>query len=194
MLLAGGRRTGQGGGMATHIALLRGINVGGNRLIPMESLRAFFAGLGLTGARTLLQSGNVVFQSGARPGALERRLEAESEKRLGLEAEFFVRTAQEWKAIVAGNPFPAEARTHPGLLVVMFLKRAPEPERFRALTAAITGPEIVRPAGRQAYVFYPAGSGNSRLTSSLIDRTLATRGTGRNWNTVLKLDALAGTP
>ncbi len=177
--------------MATHIALLRGINVGGNRLVSMEDLRAFFVGLGLAEARTLLQSGNIVFRSSAGPGALERRLEAESQRRLGLKAEFFVRTAPEWKAIIAANPFPEEARTHPGLLVVMFLKRAPEAERFNALTAAITGPEIVRPAGRHAYVFYPAGSGNSRLTSNLIDRTLATRGTGRNWNTVLKLGALA---
>jgi uncharacterized protein (DUF1697 family) len=179
--------------MAIHIALLRGINVGGNRPVSMDKLQAFFVGLGLTEARTLLQSGNVVFRSGARPGALERRLEAESEKRLGLKAEFFVRTAQEWKAIIAGNPFPSEAKGNPGLLAVMLLKREPEAERFGALTAAITGPEIVRSAGRQAYVVYPAGAGNSRLTSSLIDRTLATRCTGRNWNTVLKLGALAET-
>src|SRR5271154_4548923 len=159
--------------MAIHIALLRGINVGGNRLVSMDDLRAFFVGLGLAEARTLLQSGNVVFRSGAGPGALERRLEAESAERLGLKAEFFIRTVEEWKAIITGNPFPEEAKNDPGHLAVMFLKRAPEAKRFRALTAAITGPEIVRPAGRQAYVVYPAGTGNSRLTSSLIDRTLA---------------------
>ncbi len=177
--------------MATHIALVRGINVGGNRLVSMDGLRAFVAGLGLNGARTLLQSGNLVFQSRARPAELERLLEAQSEKRLGLKTEFFVRTAEEWRTIIAENPFPREAKTDPGHLVVFLLKRAPEADRFSALTAAITGPELVQSSGRQAYVVYPAGIGDSRLTASLLDRTLATRGTARNWNTVLKLGALA---
>ncbi len=73
----------------------------------------------------------------------------------------------------------------------MFLKQAPAAGSVQALQAAITGPEVVRARGRQAYITYPAGIGRSRVTNALIESKLATRGTGRNWNTVLKLLALA---
>jgi uncharacterized protein (DUF1697 family) len=73
----------------------------------------------------------------------------------------------------------------------MFLKDAPGPEQVAALRAAIRGPERVNADGRQAYIVYPAGIGRSKLTAGLIEKHLATRGTGRNWNTVLKLADLA---
>src|SRR5207249_1045546 len=115
----------------------------------------------------------------------------EARKRLGLQADCFVRTAEEWKAIVAHNPFPKEAERDPGHLLVMFLKDAPARNDVEALQAAITGPEVVRATGRHAYIVYPNGIGRSRLTNALIERKLGTPGTGRNWNTVLKLRALA---
>jgi uncharacterized protein (DUF1697 family) len=176
--------------MAINVALLRGINVGGNKMVAMADLRGFLAKLGLAGAKSLLQSGNLVFQSEMRTGDLEHLLETEAEKRLGLQTEFFVRTAQEWEAIIARNPFPAAAKSDPSHLVVMFLKKPTDAKSVRALQAAISGPETVLPGGRQAYITYPAGIGKSRLTVGLIDRMLGTRGTGRNWNTVLKLAAL----
>ncbi|HXQ81689.1 MAG TPA: DUF1697 domain-containing protein [Opitutaceae bacterium] len=178
--------------MATRVALLRGINVAGNRMVAMADLRALLAKLGLEDARSLLQSGNLVFRSGARPGALERLLEAEAERRLGLRTDFFVRTADEWMQVVARNPFPKAAENDPGHLVVVFLKDAPDAGSVKALQAAVTGPEIIRSDGRQAYIVYPAGIGTSRLTASVIDRKLGTRGTARNWNTVLRIAVLAG--
>ncbi|OLC67938.1 MAG: hypothetical protein AUH78_27355 [Gemmatimonadetes bacterium 13_1_40CM_4_69_8] len=178
--------------MMTYFALVRGINVGGHKQVAMADLRQLLTHLGFADARSLRQSGNLVFRSKARSGAqLERLLEAEAKKRLSLEADCFVRTAQEWKAIVAHNPFPTEAERDPGHLVVMFLKQAPARKDVAALQAAITGPEVVRAAGRHAYIIYPSGIGPSRLTNALIEKKLGTRGTGRNWNTVLKLGALA---
>jgi len=103
-----------------------------------------------------------------------------------------VRTEEEWKRIVADNPFPEEAKRDPGHLVVMFLKRAPGPKEVEALQAAITGPEIVGIHGREAYMVYPAGIGRSRLTNTFVEKKLGTRGTARNWNTVLKLASLVG--
>ena len=176
--------------MAINVALLRGINVGGNRKVAMADLRGFLGKLGLADAKSLLQSGNLVFRSDVRTGDLERLLETEAERRLGLQTDFFVRTAQEWKAIIAGNPFPGAARNDPSHLVVVFLKKAPDSKSVRALQAAISGPETVLSEGKQAYITYPAGIGNSRLTASVIDRMLGTRGTARNWNTVVKLGAL----
>jgi uncharacterized protein (DUF1697 family) len=179
--------------MITCLALLRAVNVGGHKTVAMADLRGLLEQLGFTDVRSLLQSGNLVFRGRGRKGAaVERLLETEAENRLGLRTDFLVRTAAEWKAIVARNPFPDEARRDPAHLVVMFLKDAPVAERVEALRTAIAGPELVRACGRQVYITYPAGIGRSRLTSALIERNLGTRGTGRNWNTVLKLAALAG--
>jgi uncharacterized protein (DUF1697 family) len=177
--------------MAINVALLRGVNVGGKRKVAMSDLRALMANAGLADARTLLQSGNLVFRSSLGTGDLERLLEIEAGQRLGLRTEFFVRTAQEWQAVIDRNPFPAAAASDPGHLVVVFLKAAPDARSVKALQAAVAGPEIIRAEGRQAYITYPAGIGDSRLTAAVIDRMLATRGTGRNWNTVMKLGALA---
>lgn len=177
--------------MITHIALLRAVNVGG-RSIAMADLRAMFAALGFADARTLLQSGNVVFDGGAKTGAaLESLLESETEKQLKLRADYLVRTARDWKAIVAGNPFPREAMDDPAHLVMMPLKSAPTKPAVAALETAIKGREAVRAKGRTLYIVYPDGIGRSKLTIALIEKQLGTRGTARNWNTVLKLQAAA---
>lgn len=178
--------------MTVHLALLRGINVGGHKQVAMADLRDLLTRLGFVDARSLLQSGNLVFRSDGRTGAhLERLLEAEVAKRFALQTDFFVRTADEWKVVVVHNPFREEAERDPGHLVVMFLKDAPDVKDVKALQAAVTGPEVVRVEGRHAYIVYPNGIGRSRLTHTLIEKKLGTRGTGRNWNTVLKLGALA---
>jgi uncharacterized protein (DUF1697 family) len=177
----------------TFIALLRGINVGGHQKVAMADLRALAAGLGFADPRSVLQSGNLVFQAGARPtGPLEQRLERETEKRLHLQTDFIIRTGAEWKAVIARNPFPEPAARDPSHLVVVFFKDPPKAADVAALQAAIAGREVFRADGRQAYITYPDGIGDSRLTNALIERTLRVRGTARNWNTVMKLGALAG--
>jgi uncharacterized protein (DUF1697 family) len=177
--------------MTTQIALLRGINVGGNKQIAMADLRQLLEALGFSNVRSLLQSGNLVFQSDRRAAAaLERLLEVETEKRLGVSVGYLVRTASEWKPIIARNPFPGEAERDPGHLVVVFLRDAPQAKDIKALQAAIQGPEVIRGDGRQLYAFYPDGQGRSKLTLTLIEKNLGTRGTARNWNTILKLAAL----
>jgi uncharacterized protein (DUF1697 family) len=175
----------------THIALLRAINLAGHNEVRMSDLRGLLTGLGFEQVQSLLQSGNLVFRADGRTSTqLERVLEAAVKRRLGLETDFFVRTASDWKAIVAGNPFPEEAQRDPSHLSVMLLKTAPGRERLAALQKAITGREIVRLDARQAYLVYPDGIGRSRLTTAAIEKQLGTRVTGRNWNTVLKLGAL----
>lgn len=181
-------------GMTTHLALIRGINVGGHKPVAMADLRELLARLGFNDVRSLLQSGNLVFRSATRSSArLERLLEVEASKQLALQADFFVRTAEEWQDVIAHNPLRKEAARDPSHLVVVFLKGAPGTTDVKALQVAITGPEIVRVDGRQAYIFYPNGIGRSRLTNTLIEMKLGTRGTGRNWNTVAKLGAVAAT-
>jgi len=183
--------------MATNlVALLRAINLAGQKSVPMADLKTMLAKLGFDGARSLLASGNLVFAAGGRvpPSAkLETRLEAEAAKRLKLDTSFFVRSAAEMRAMVGRNPFPDEAKRDPGHLVALFLKDAVDEPRVDGLRAAIVGREQVAGVGREIFAFYPDGIGRSKLTMALIEKKLGVRGTGRNWNTVLKLEALAHT-
>jgi len=93
--------------------------------------------------------------------------------------------------VIRQNPFRKEAERDPGHLVVLFLKRAPIAEDIAALQA-VTSPEVIKAKGKQAYIFYPNGQGRSKLTHAMIEKRLG-RGTGRNWNTVLKLGIIAKT-
>jgi uncharacterized protein (DUF1697 family) len=163
-----------------HIVLLRAVNLGSHNKIAMTDLRDLVADLGYTDVRTLLQSGNVVFRSSTSGAELEKQLEAAAAKEFGLYTEFMVRTAPQWNAVVKGNPFPAEAKRDPGHLVVMVCKTAPGKD------VTVTGArrELVRVKGKEIYIFYPDGIGRSRLK-------IGATGTGRNWNTVLKLQELA---
>ncbi|MGB0083991.1 MAG: DUF1697 domain-containing protein [Rhodomicrobiaceae bacterium] len=180
--------------MTTRIALLRAINVGGRGKIAMADLRALFADLGFAGARTLLQTGNVVFQSDALTGGkLEAMLEEAIAARLKHQTDVLVRSADEWDRIIKANPFPDEAADDPSHLLVMPLKHAPGRQALKDLNAAIKGREVVRAEGAQLYITYPEGIGRSKLTIALIEKRLGTRGTARNWNTVLKIADLMRT-
>lgn len=176
--------------MTKRIALLRGVNVGGKTKVAMADLRELFTDLGLASPKTVLQSGNVVFEGGPGGAELEQLLERETGARLGLSTAYMVRNAGEWRNLVARNPFPEEAASNPGYVLAMPLKTAPDPEAVAALRAVIVGPERVEAVGRELYIHYPEGIGRSKLTIKQIESKLGTKGTGRNWNTVLRLAAL----
>jgi uncharacterized protein (DUF1697 family) len=181
--------------MSVHIALLRGINVGGHNQVAMSDLRKLLDDLSFAGAKSLLQSGNLVFKSERRTGAaLEHLLETETAKRLGVSADYLVRSAAEWGQIVDRNPFQEGAKKAPSHLLVMFLKTAPRPQDVDELRASNEGPELIRCDRKQLYIVYPAGIGRSKLTGTWIEKRLGTRGTARNWNTILKLLALLSDP
>lgn len=177
--------------MTTYVGVLRAINLGSHNKIAMSDLRAMLEKLGFGDPRTLLLSGNIVFKSsGSSSATLERQLEAASTTHLKVTTDYFVRSAKEWQAIVDDNPFPKEAKSDPGHLVMMCLRDAPLPAQVKALQESIAGREIVKAKGRHAYFVYPDGIGRSKLTIQKIEKTLGTRGTARNWNTVLKLAEL----
>ena len=177
--------------MTSYIALLRGVNVGGNKMVPMADLRAMLEKMGFAGAKTLLQSGNAVFKTKAQaPAKLEQLLEHEIGKRLGLTCDCHVRTADEWEAVIAANPLKKEAQADPARTIVTFYRAPLEPALVKAAQAAIEGPEIVRADGRHLYTYFPNGQADSKA-SIAVGKVLRVQGTGRNWNTVLKLAALA---
>jgi len=179
--------------MPNRVALLRAVNLADHNKISMADLKSFFAELGFSDPRTLLQSGNVIFgPSGSEetdrrdPTEIEELLETESERRLGLRTTYFVRTREEWQRVIDENPFPKEAIDDPSHLVLLALKADPGPEKVNLLKTALTGPEYLHAIGRHLYIVYPAGIGESKLTAAIIEKKLGTSCTGRNWNTVQK--------
>lgn len=179
--------------MPIYVALLRGINVGGHNKIAMTDLRELLANLGFTRVRSLLQSGNVVFDGPRKsPASLEKALESETASRLNTVVDFVVRTADELARAMAANPFPDQATNDPSRFAVFFLKSAPTNSAVEKLQASIKGPEIVGVDGRHLYAIYPEGMGKSKLTNTVIERALGTRGTARNWNTVRRIAELIG--
>jgi uncharacterized protein (DUF1697 family) len=178
--------------MSTYIGLLRAVNLPGHNKIAMGDLRDFLTRLGMRDAVTLLQSGNFVCRSDLRSSPeLEHLIEGAAPKHLALTTDVLVRSDKEWNELVAANPFPKEAKLDPSHLLAVALKAPPDPAHIAALKQAIIGREIVSVQGRCAYIVYKDGIGRSRLTSAVIENKLGTRGTARNWNTILKLRALA---
>jgi uncharacterized protein (DUF1697 family) len=178
--------------MRSYVALLRAVNLAGVNRIAMSELRELVASLGYDDVKTLLNSGNVVFRGPSKPAEkIERQLETETKRRVGIDTAFIVRSADEWLDAISGNPFRKEAERDPGHLIALFAKDAVRPGNVKTLQAAIVGREVVRGGSRHVYVVYPDGIGRSKLTIALIEKKLGVRCTGRNWNTVVKLKELA---
>ncbi|PVU82153.1 DUF1697 domain-containing protein [Cellulomonas sp. WB94] len=184
--------------MTSAVALLRGINVGGNHKVPMAELRATVEAAGHTRVATLLNSGNVVLtlrDGGGGPGTTSRATDVHVSlaaevadglrERLGLDVDVVVRTRAEIDAVIDANPFPAAARDDPAHLIVMF--HATPVSVDPGSDVAAHGREQIAWAGADAYVHYPDGIGRSTLTPAVLTRAAGQAGTGRNWRTVLAL-------
>jgi len=171
----------------SHVALLRGINVGANKRIAMADLRLLMTSLGHRDVSTLLQSGNVVFSApGGDDMALAGQLEAALAVRFGFQVSVLVRTRDEIAAAIAGNPIP-EALGDPAHYLVTFLSATPAPERIAALDPAAYLPDRFGFGDRLLYAWYRNGVLRSRLSKVNWDRVLGVTTTARNWNTVSKL-------
>jgi len=177
--------------MAVLIAFLRAVNVGGTGIIKMAALKQMFDELGFKDARTLLQSGNVVFRARATPDAAAKKIAAAIKKAFGFNIDVMVRSADELRQAAAENPYPEAARDDPSHLVVTFLASAPTTAPIKALKASKFAIEEFDVRGKHAYTNYADGIGTSKFTPALVEKGLQTRGTGRNWNTVTKLIAIA---
>jgi uncharacterized protein (DUF1697 family) len=194
--------------MPTHIALLRGINLGGRNRVAMADLRAVVSGLGHTDVSTYIQSGNVLFTAraeapnpgeGRDAGPIADELSAAIEKELGVRSPVVVVTRDELAAVIAGNPFPDEAN-HKCLHAVFRAGPVGQDllDRIAAAVSAVAAKgsrDSVVSAGRVLYLHTPDGFGTSDLAKTLLRLTStpeAGTGTARNWATTLKLLELCG--
>ncbi|MDZ4863347.1 MAG: DUF1697 domain-containing protein [Gemmatimonadota bacterium] len=150
--------------------MLRAGTAGSVSRVTQEELRRLLADLGFAEVRSLLRSGNLVFRGDGPTGPeLERELEHAVQRRYDGAVHLFCRTEEEWKAVVARNPFREEVVRDPGQLVVMFLKQAPPDARLAALQNIRLGPERSGADGKQLYVLYPNGAAGSHLTRTLVE-------------------------
>jgi uncharacterized protein (DUF1697 family) len=176
--------------MAVWISFVRGINVGGNNLLPMAVLKGLYAELGFEHVQTLLQSGNAVFVAGKR-AKLATRIEQAIEARFHFRPRVMLRSPDELRRVVADNPFPKQAKSEPNRVLVHFLERAPAKGALQKLRDAHVGPEQFELRDHTLYVYFPEGVGKSKLTPARMDKALGMQGTARNWNTLQKLIAAA---
>lgn len=176
--------------MTAVAALLRGVNVGGRRTVPMARLRGVVEGLGHERVATHLNSGNVVLVAPGDPPPerLGAELEAALADDLGFDVDVVVRSRAELDAIVAGNPFADAAAEDPARVLVTFWARDVTPGA--SFDPSAYGREQVRWTTREAYVHYADGMGRSRLTPDVLARAAGSAGTGRNWRTVLALQGM----
>ncbi|MFB8755293.1 DUF1697 domain-containing protein [Streptomyces nigra] len=178
----------------TYAALLRGINVGGSRKVPMADLRALLTGLGLDGVRTHLQSGQAVFTAArGDEDSLAADITTAIEKRFGFPADVIVRDHAYLKAVADACPFPADTLEGRQLHVTYFSGPV-DAARFAEIDRAAHLPEEFRLGDRALYLYVPDGLGRSKLAEALA-RPRLTKGliaTSRNWNTVVKLVEMTG--
>jgi uncharacterized protein (DUF1697 family) len=174
--------------MTGYIALLRGVNVGGN-ILKMERLRGVWSELGFKNVRTYVQSGNVVFNAAGSPANLSRAIEKKLAGETRLPVAVIVRTAMEMGKIIAGNPFlkvKGEGIDRLKLHVTFLGAVAPKDADDR-LNAVKAGLEQFYCVDREVYLYLPNGYGRAKLTNNVVEKALSVKATTRNWNTVSKL-------
>jgi uncharacterized protein (DUF1697 family) len=173
--------------MATFVALLRGINVGGKTIVSMPELKSLFSSMGFEEVSTYIQSGNVVFNSpedegqGLAPGIEERIADA-----FGVNITVLLRTPAELAEIAGSNPFLGREADLTKLHVV-FLSGPPAPDAVGELDPRRSPPDEFSVRGREIYLHLPNGAGRSKLTIDYFEKRLGVRATARNWKTLTKL-------
>jgi uncharacterized protein (DUF1697 family) len=171
----------------TFIVLFRG--VGGKTQLPTKPLRAALGEAGFRNVATYIASGNAVLTTALSAGQARRRIAEIAREKFGFTKAVMLVPLPAWSRLIARNPFP-EAASAPTTLHAFILEEAPPTDRVAALTARAAPTERIEVEGKVLYFHAPEGFGPSKLPP-LVDKTLATESTARNWNTVLKLENLA---
>ena len=175
-----------------HVALLRGINVGGKNKLPMRDLAAIFEAAGAKNVRTYIQSGNVVFEATvAAAKAIPERVRKRVTTDFGIDSPVITRSASEFMRIIKAQPFAADDEK---ALHVAFLDRKPAAVAARALDPDRSPGDAFKLIGREIYLSFSSGVAKTRLTNDYFDRVLGTTSTVRNWRTTTRLADMVGEP
>ena len=178
--------------MPVVISLLRAVNLGSHNKVKMDALRALYESLGMRRVQTYIQSGNVVCNSRVKDlDRLRKQIETGIEQTFGFRTGVVLRSTSEMRDVIARNPFAKRSGIEPNRLLVDFLAGEPAADVRKKILQIKTAGEELRLDGRELYIYFPNGMGRSKLWPGLVERTLQTSGTGRNWNTVMKLLEIA---
>jgi len=180
--------------MPSYVAMLRGINVSGNKPVKMEALRASFEALGFKNVRTYVQSGNVVFEAKEREAApLGSKIVARIKRDFGFEVPVLVLGAGELGRVVDENPFLEQRGPEIDVtkLHVTFLAAAPAAAGLKKMQGVSSGRDAFHCLGKTIYLACPDGYGNTKLSNNAFERALGASATTRNWKTVTTLVAMA---
>ena len=174
--------------MKTYIALFRGINVGGNHMLPMKELKVVLEKNGCVDVQTYIQSGNVILRTPSDAAGLAKRLTAAVSKSHGFEPRVLLLTRAEMESAAAANPFP-EGADNPKSLHLFFLAEKPTKPDLKGIDAIKTKSERFELKDRVLYLFTPEGFGTSKLAGR-IEKLLGVEATARNWRTVTTLNEM----
>jgi uncharacterized protein (DUF1697 family) len=177
--------------MAIYIAMLRGINVSGHKIIKMERLRAMFEGMGFGGVKTYVQSGNVIFETDEPAARLSEKIQKRILKDFGFDVPVLTKSAKEMAEIVKCNPFAKDKGLDETKWHVTFLADDPPKNAEELLQPLAAGKEQVRIVGRAVYLYCPNGYSNTKLTNTTIEKKLSCGATTRTWNTTKMLLGMA---
>ena len=181
--------------MPAYVLLLRAVNVGGTGKLPMADLRKLLTGLGYSNVETYIQSGNAVFEARGTAASVSKAVGAALEKLMGAPVGVVVRTHEDLTRIVAANPFAAEAAADGARVHVAFLAGPAGKDAPTALEQIVLNYPKRRDRYHLAvdtlYLHLPDGAGETKFSGKMLDRAIGVIGTGRNWNTVLKLHAMS---
>jgi uncharacterized protein (DUF1697 family) len=176
--------------MAGAVVLLRGINVGGHRRVPMAELRELAHELGLINPRTYVASGNLVFETDIRPEDVASDLEHAIEQRFGFPVDVIARSAADWRAYVQSNPFPQAARAMPKWVWMFLSKEMAREQAMEELADAAPDLRVER-AGDAIWIHMPDGVSKAMLRIKW-DRVIGSPSTSRNWRTVETIGRMLG--
>jgi uncharacterized protein (DUF1697 family) len=178
--------------MATLISLLRGINVGPNKTVPMKDLVSLYESFGLKNVRTYLRSGNVLFDDpGSEPGKLSGWLEEQISRRAGFPVKVIMRDDNDLREIIRNNPFMENIPHDVTKLHVTFLSAVPPVAAVNEVNGINDPVDRVTVLGREAYLFCPEGYGRTRFSNTFLEKKLGVVATTRNWKTVITLAEMA---
>ncbi|RCW48841.1 DUF1697 domain-containing protein [Paenibacillus prosopidis] len=181
--------------MTVYIALLRGINVSGQKIIKMEHLRAVFKEMQFKQVRTYIQSGNVVFETEEQDTSLlEKKIEQKIEQVYSFQVPVMVRTSRELELIVEQNPIDITELSANEKIYVSFLSQEPNIEAVQLLKTFESDIDDFHVHGREVYILIRAGYGESLFSNNFLEKKLTVSATTRNWATVNKLIAMAALP
>ncbi len=177
---------------STYVALLRGINLGGHKIVKMEQLRKSFEELGFAEVKTYIQSGNVVFKAPAQtPEKLAKRIEEKILRQFGFPVNVLVKSAAEIEEIITQNPLLAERGIDIAHLHVTVLSCTRDKSVLKILDAVFVAPDQVRCLGAAVYLSCPNGYHATKLGNNVLEKMLKVGATTRNWRTVNKLWEMA---